>query len=45
MWVATAPVWDRTPQSSEKIKKYGQLVKTTFDHKDIEWATTQVEAL
>jgi len=43
MWVATAPAWDKAPQSSEKIRKYAQLVKTTFDHKDIEWATSQIE--
>ncbi len=43
MWIATAPAWDKTPQSNEKIKKYAQLVKTTFDNKDIEWATKQVE--
>jgi Zn-finger protein len=42
MWVATASPWDKTPQSREKIRKYAQLVKTTFDPKDIEWASTQV---
>jgi hypothetical protein len=42
MWVATASPWDKTPQSREKIKKYAKLVKTTFDPKDIEWASTQV---
>ncbi len=43
MWIATAPPWDKQPQSNEKIKKYGHLVKTAFDRSDIAWASSQVE--
>lgn len=42
MWVATAPAWDRLPQSPGRIRAFSQQVKSTFDQDDIAWASSQV---
>lgn len=44
MWVPTSPKWDEQEQTTDKIRKYAHLVKTTFDHSDIAWATNNANS-
>jgi Zn-finger protein len=43
MWVATAPPWDKLPQSPERIREFSLQVKQMFDKADIAWASGQVD--